>query len=401
MIYDLGNASFLKRYNRSKLLNLVRINGSISRTHLSKLTGLSQTAIGTLIAELLNEGYLYETGIGKSSGGRKPILLELRADSHFSIGVDITTNQIRIVTIDFLGNIVSEEVEKIGFCENYSKVFNSIESIISSTLQKLSIPKKHLLGISLAVPGAVSNSLHRVLFAHSLNWKNISVPKNFDSMPEVEIIVENDANACAVFENWIGSCQDLDNFICIMHRTGIGAGVFIKGTLYRGSNGFAAQIGHIQVNENGPLCKCGNYGCLEVMSAENYILHRIKKLIRQGIVKIQDVVDIEDIDFNMFLNEVKSGNMIATNMLSDAATYLGIGMSILINVLNPSNIVFSVGYNNYPEIFINQINNIAKNKVLDIYKSKTRIAQSKPSESSIAIGAAIIPLKSLFGEDIY
>jgi len=401
LIYDLGNASFLKKYNKSKLLNLVRINKTISRTDLSKFTGLSQTAIGTQIAELLNEEFLFETGIGKSRGGRKPILLELKPNSYFSVGVDILADQIRIVVIDLLGNIVFEEVEKNDCCENFSKVFNSIESIISSTVQMLSIPQERLLGISLAIPGAVSNSLHRILFAYSLNWKNISVPKNFGSMPEVKIVVENDANACAVFENWIGSCQGLDNFVCIMHRTGIGAGVFIKGTLYRGSNGFAAQIGHIQVDENGPLCKCGNYGCLEVMAAESYILSRMKKKIRQGIVKIKNVFNIEDVDFNIFLNEVRGGNKIAMNLLSSAAANLGIGISILINILNPTNIVFSVGYNHYPETFIDQINNIAKDKVLDIYRSKIKISQSKPSKSSIAIGAAIIPLKSLFGEDIY
>ena len=104
MIYDLGNASFLKKYNRSKLLNLVRINKTISRTDLSKFTGLSQTAIGTQIAELLNEDFIFETGIGKSRGGRKPILLELKPNSYFSVGVDILADQIRIVVIDLLGN---------------------------------------------------------------------------------------------------------------------------------------------------------------------------------------------------------------------------------------------------------------------------------------------------------
>jgi len=393
------NTSFLRIYNRSQILNLIREKRAISRVDLSKATGLSRTAVGSLITELINEDYIDESGIGKSRGGRKPILLKLKPQSYFSFGVDITTKSIRIVIIDLLGANIGDDYFPFNDYQNFEVVLALIEKKIGELINKHAIPLERIIGICLTIPGAVNNETNIVYYSPSLSWENIQIPFRFKTVPGVKVMIENDANACAVYEHWLGSCKGVDDFVCVVHTSGIGAGVFIGGELYRGVDGVSAQIGHIQVNENGPLCRCGSYGCLEMMAGHEICVEKFINYIRKGATKQPDNINLEDINFEVLLNEARNGNTTANIVLEEAATYLGISMSMIVNILNPSIIVFAQGYQNFPPALMDVVNEVVNNKVMKVYKSKFNIINSNSSNNTIAYGAAIIPLKPLFGED--
>lgn len=394
------NTSFLRIYNRSQILNLIREKRALSRVDLSKATGLSRTAVGSLISELIDEDYIEETGNGMSRGGRKPILLQLKPKSYFSFGVDITTRSIRIVIIDLLGSIIGEECFPLEAYKNIKEVLAFIEIQLGELIQRYTIPFERIVGICLTIPGAVNNETNFAYYSPSLSWENIQIPTMFDSLPNINVVIENDANACAVFEHWLGSCKGVDNFVSIVHTTGIGAGVFIDGALYRGVDGVSAQIGHIQVNENGPLCRCGNYGCLEMMAGHENCVEKFKTFIRKGIAIQPDNISLEEIDYKVLQNEAQNGNTTAKIILEEAATYLGISMSIIITILNPSKIVFAKGYKDFSSDLMDVVNTVANNKVMKVYKSKFNITNAYSSDNTIAYGAAIIPLKPIFGEGV-
>lgn len=393
------NGTFLKIYNRAQILNIIRQKHSISRVHLAELTGLSRTAIGSLISELIEDNYIEEVGVGESRGGRKPILLQLKNNAYFSIGVEVSLTSIRVVFIDLKGSTIVDKLFERLDGTNFSLTFRIIEEKIKILIETLSIPITSILGISLAIPGAVNDRQHKIIYSPSLTWENIIIPKHFEGLPTLPLFLENDANACAIYENWLGVCRGINDFVCLVHTTGIGAGVFVNGRLYRGTDGVSAQIGHIQVNENGPLCACGNFGCLEVMAGHDYGVKKFTQSIRQGITTVSGIEKIEDININTLHREAQNGNDIAMNILEESATYLGVGISILLNILNPTVIVLGKGFDNFPKHLIHLINKVVENKVMRIYKSNINIISSNATNSSVALGAAIIPIKPIFGEE--
>lgn len=394
------NGNYLKKYNQKNILNLIRLNKSISRADLSKATGLSPTAVSILVSNLLNKKYIKETGIGESSGGRRPILLELATDTFYSIGVDIDIDFIDIIVIDISGAIITQYSAHIFLPSEFSKVMEIVDEKIILLLNEKGIEKEAVLGIGISVPGIVHGKTRKILLAPNLGWQNINVNAHLNSIFDTKVYLENESNTSAICENWMGCCQNVNNFVCLNIKSGIGAGIYIDGKLYRGANGVAGEVGHIQVDDDGPLCGCGNYGCLSVIASTPGIIEKAKKLVRQGIVSKLNDYNIDDINLNLIAELAVNGDEAAKNILLEAARYLAKGMTILINTYNPEKIVLGKDFTVYSDLVIDYINNILKTKVLKIDALKYDISVSSFGENSSTLGAAIIPLMRLFFTEI-
>jgi N-acetylglucosamine repressor len=416
-----GNNEFLKRYNRTCILNLVRKFGPVSRIKLSELSGLSPTATGSIVTALHKKGYLYEVGSGKSSGGRKPVLLGLKPGTYFSIGIDIEISHMLVILLDFTGKIAEESVFLIDGKEKPSTVFRTLEDKVCGIIKRHNINREKLLGIGISVPGLVDAD-GKILFAPNLGWRNVDTSGLFASFRDMPIHVENESKASAICENWLGECKGIDNFICINIGSGVGAGIFTGGKLYRGHNGTAGEAGHIIVDENGPLCGCGNRGCLETLVSASALIDRFNKAREQGNYiarekgnhkagekgnhKAEEKGDHKingKEDNNITLDELagfaEKGDETALELLFESARYLGIAISNLVNILNPDKVVIGRDFTRYAHLVMEQILQIVQDKALEVPSSHVRIAASSLGDRSSALGAAIIPVKILFGEN--
>lgn len=394
-----GNNKYLKELNKTKLLNLIRIYKSISKSDLSKITGLSSTAAGSIVSSLIEMGFVRETGIGESKGGRRPILLELNPDSFFSIGVDIDVVNTKIILVDIKGNIVYENLLAMSDYKSFENVVILIEEAIVKLLDFLSIRSEKVLGIGISVPGLVNNDTSEIILAPNLCWEHKRIEFKNPKVANMQVYFENEARASAICENWTGICQGIDDFICINIKSGIGAGIFTSGKLYRGSSSSAGEVGHIVVDENGPKCGCGNYGCLETLSSTTSIVENTKKLLRQGIVSsLNDYNDIETIDLDKIIKAAYIKNDAARQVLLESSRYLGIAISNIINTLNPAVIVLGKEFVKYSDIVLNNVKSIVSTKALKSPTAAVEIVSSEIGENSSALGAAIIPLKVLFGK---
>ncbi len=393
------NSKFLKKYNEKTILNLIRLNKSVSRAELSKITKLSPTAIGTIVSKLICKGYIVETGIGKSSGGRRPVLLELRPNWYYSVGVDIDINYINIILLDIAGNIVGKSMIHIDMPREFEKALNILNEKVYEFLTSLNIPFCKILGIGISVPGMVDGNTGKLLLIPFFKWKDVGMPKYLPHIPKVPIFVENEAKASAIYEHWLGCCRGLKHFICINIMTGIGAGIFTGGYLYRGAKGIAGEVGHMQVDENGPLCVCGNYGCLDACASVTYMLERMKKIIRQGsLSKLNNVPNIDEITINTIIQAAREGDEAAKNVLLDSARYLGNAIAMLVNALNPEKVVLGKAFYHYADLVLDYIKDIVENRILNIKETKVDVVRSSIGEESSTMGAAIIPQKYFFGE---
>ena len=325
-----GNNRFLKEFNQAGVLDLIRLHGAISRAEISSLTGLSPTAAGKIVSALIKKGYIHEVGEGKSSGGRRPILLELKPRSFFSIGIDLDVNGIRLVFIDITGTIIYRSFypfNKINNSLSFSDVIKKVQNISEKAAYDLKIDYERILGIGISIPGIIDTEDKKIISAPNLKWKDVHLEMYLNENFKVPVYVENEAMASAICENWVGCCRDLSDFVCINIGTGIGSGIYTGGKLYRGVGGSAGEVGHIVVNVNGPKCGCGNYGCLETMASIAGIMERVKKLPTYNNIRNKyKPANRKGMDFDAVLKAARDGNEAVKSILMDSAKYLGIAV---------------------------------------------------------------------------
>ncbi len=390
-----GNNKLLKEINETSLLELIRINKQVSKAELAQITGLSPTACGIIVTNLLDKGYIREAGIGTSKGGRRPILYELTPRSYFSIGVDIDIDYMRFILMDITGQVEFEDKISCDFARAASDSIRLMEEKIAEIIENHNIEHNRLLGVGVSVPGMIDNLTHEIIFAPNLGWERVNLEHMMARIGDLPIYVDNEAMCSALCENWIGCCMDESDFVCINMKSGIGSSIFASGNLYRGCCGSAGEIGHITVDQNGPRCACGNYGCLEALVSARTMVEKAQKLVRQGL--ITDFEDIEAITVDDIFKLAREGNESARIILVESAGYLGLAVANLINTVNPSKIVLGKELVKFSEDILDHLKSIASAKALKYPASRVEVVVSKIGEDSSALGAAIIPLKKLFG----
>ncbi|MGE5613806.1 MAG: ROK family protein [Bacillota bacterium] len=392
-----GNSKFLKAYNEEGILDLIRVKKALSRSDLSKLTGLSPTATGVIVSSLIDRGYIYETGTGESKGGRRPVLLELKPDSYYSVGIDIEVDNILFVLMDITGRVVHEGTAPME-ANTPEAAVSAIAGIVSGIAETRSMDAGKLLGVGISVPGLVDVTSRMVILAPNLGWKEADIKGMLEKRLDIPVYIENEAMASAICEDWIGECRDVSDFVCVNIKSGIGAGIFTDGSLYRGSSGSAGEVGHIVVDEDGPKCGCGNRGCLETFASTGRIVEKARKLLKRGAVStLNETGCAEDITFDDIVNAAMNGDAVSKGLLDEAAMYLGIALSGIVNMLNPSKIVLGKDFTKYGGMVMNIIRDEVDRRALKKPASNVEIIMSRMGERSSTLGAAIIPLKILFG----
>lgn len=393
-----GNNKFLKEFNETSLLELIRINKQISKADLAQLSGLSPTACGIIVTNLLEKGYISEAGIGISKGGRRPNLYELNPKSYYSVGVDIDVDYVRFILMDITGKVEYRDRVESGPGQSVAELIKLIEEKVHQVVQQFKIEEDRLLGIGVSIPGMVDNITHEIIFAPNLGWERVDLEHMMSGIGNFPIYVDNEAMCSAICENWIGCCTEQKDFVCINMKSGIGSSIFAGGNLYRGFCGSAGEIGHIMVDQNGPKCACGNYGCLETRVSTRSMAEKARRLIKQGLINdFAEGLDIDSISVDDIISFAKAGNESARVILVEAAGYLGLAIANLINTINPSKIVLGKELVKFSEDILEHLKSIALARALKYPASRVEILASGLGDDTSALGAAIIPLKKLFG----
>lgn len=392
-----GNNQYLKELNQKYVLDLIRTGKAVTKADIAEETGLSATASGMIVTELLEKGILCEEGIGESKGGRRPIILKIKENSFYSLGVDIDVNSISYVLLDISGQVVDERENVFSNTKNFKETVIEIEKNVHDLILKNLVPKENILGIGVSVPGMVNVNTGIIKMAPNLGWSNVDLKQDLEKKLSLKVSIENEAMASAICESWLGDCQNELDFVCINIKSGIGAGIFTNGKLYRGVGGTAGEVGHIVVDESGPKCGCGNYGCLETMASTSYIVDKARKLVRQGSTSKLNAFDADKITIEEVINCAKAGDEEALRILNESARYIGIAVSYIVNTLNPKKIVLGKEFTKYASLVMETLIGVVKCKALNSPFENVEILYSTIGERTSTLGAAIIPIKEVFG----
>ena len=394
-----GSFELMKKLNFEAILKVIKNNGSLSRADIAKLTGLTPASVTNITKILIESDYLIERGIGESSGGRPPIILEINIKARYIIGVSIGVGSIDVVLTDLGADIVTKKtiyIDENNINEEY--VFTHLINLINEVIEISEIDRKKIVGIGVAMHGVVNPMLGISQYAPYYNWENVNIKSILEEKFEYPVFLDNDVRAIALGESLFGAAKRIDNFVAINISNGIGAGIIIDNKPYYGVDYSAGEIGHMVVEQDGALCNCGNYGCLESVASNKSVERKVIRSIKQGVSTLltNEVEDIEKISVRDISIAASKGDELSISVLKETARYIGVGISGLVNILNPKLIVLVGDIFEQDKIMIETLSEVVKKRGLRISTENVKIVKSDLGENAAVIGAATLVIQEVF-----
>ena len=357
-----------KQHNRDLVLRTIFGHDSVSRAEIARITHLTRTTVSDVVTGLLAEGLVQEVGLGASIGGKSPILLSVEADSRFLIGLNLAQNKFVGAIVNLRGEI-KETVEVEVHDDNGEKALRLVYQILDELLKK---KRKPIVGIGVGAPGLINTREGIVVNAVNLEWQDLPLGQLLEKKYKLPVSVLNDSQATAIGEFVYGGEHGLDeNLIVVNVRHGIGAGILINGRLFQGDGGGAGEIGHVVVQENGKVCRCGKLGCLETVSSARAVMQQF------GVDSLDDVQTAFDTD-----------NPRAKEIITTAGHYLGISLANLIGTLNIQKIVLTGDMTRFGASWLESIQVAMQNSALARMSEGTTLEVGKLDYRACILGAS-------------
>lgn len=383
--------------NKQNVINLIRNYSPIYKAQISRLTGLSIPTIMKITDDFIRTGLVREVGKGPSSGGKPPRLLEFSADARYIVGVDIGTTNISTILMDLSANIRARATLATDPARCFDTVMQQVIGTIRQVLDESCLPMEKLLGIGIGVPGILSPENDSILSSPDLGWKNVSPLLVLQDVFPLPIMMRNVTRSMAMGELWFGLGKEADSFLCINLGYGIGSAIVIDRDVYAGEFSSAGEFGHITMDRNGPLCDCGNYGCLEALASANAISRQARAAVEAGnrssMLEITGG-DISAIDAKVVFDAAKAGDPLADSIARHAMEYLGIAISGAIHFLDPRLIILEGGMSRAGKYLTDIVEGEIQRRVHPFRRNTARIVVSQLGADASAIGAGAYLFKA-------
>ncbi|MFE5320642.1 ROK family transcriptional regulator [Paenibacillus sp. NPDC056579] len=370
------------------ILQTLRLHGRMSRIDLTRLTGLSRATISISIAELMENGLVYETDSRMTTKGRPATSLDLVAHSTVMLGADLDNKAWTLGAFDLLGNpIKTTKIPVYSFEPEIT--FSTLANEILSFAKSLDLAPVPLLG--LGVPGLVDGKHSIIRSAADLDWHNVEVAEMMEKATGWPTVVVNRHRARGLAECRYGAGQSYHNSIYIGVGMGIAAGLYIDRQLMSGSMGGAGEIGHTTIEPEGPLCPCGNQGCLQTLSAGPAIEREFRKLMRTNehtFLLPDESMDLQFVKAQDVCAAAEAGDAYAAQVIKKAASYLGIAMGNLLNTFNPEAIILGGTIPNASPLFVETATKTMRQRAMRQLSVDTIVSSSQLMDIGGALGAA-------------
>lgn len=324
-----------REINRQIALNLVREHEPISRADLARRMKIGRGVVTSLIGELIAEGSIYEGDTVEAPRGRKPRMLYIRTRDRLVISIDVRLSRTYLMLNDFAGNQIA--LESFETILDPAQLTSELVRRIRRVLDTHGAAGR-CEGIGIVVPGMVDRSTGRVLHAPQLGWRDVDVRGPLSHGTGLTAHIENAPIACALAQIWLGQRGEATgDFVYVTVSDGVGAGIVVNGEVVRGHDNTAGEFGHIPIASDGPRCLCGARGCLEAYSSNIATLSRyLSRELSTGVPREQ--LQSMPLTINDLIDRSREGEERARAAVVESARYLGLGLGMIINALNPSRI---------------------------------------------------------------
>ncbi len=324
------NNTHLKYRNRGIVLQLIA-NDPLSRIDITKRMGLTRMAITNIVSELIEEGYIKEGETEENAQvGRNPILLDIAPHAPLAAGVYIARQSLSVILTDIkLGALYIDEItlkeeseESLG-----EKICLLLDRLFAYKEERL--PRRRVLGIGVSSIGPIDPVKGQILNPRDFfSISNYPLKEMLEKRYPYPVFVENDMNASALAEHLKGQGRNCDHFLYLGITNGIGAGIIVDRQLYRPDSISVGELGHVCINFNGPLCTCGNRGCLEAYASMPLIIERLKEASGRAQIALTDFEELAEIPachevFCDIVRKISAALVNAVNLLDPDCIVIG------------------------------------------------------------------------------
>jgi predicted NBD/HSP70 family sugar kinase len=380
--------------NEWNVLKLIHTKPNISRVELSKHTRLSAARITSIVDKLIGKELVVESGHSASATmGRKPVSLSIREDAGFVAGVDLGSFNTRVVLTDLQGRVLYKYKSETRLADGRELVLSRTLRLVHQAIADCGKPKRALRGIGVGHSGVIDVNAGVVLSfprpGQVEEWKNVPLRKIIELEFGVPCLLEDSVRGSATAEQHFGLGVGLNDFIYVDAGMGIGAAIFLEGKLYRGPGG---EFGHITVDEHGPLCCCGNYGCLETLASCAAIIQAVKSAIEKGVnSRIQELTkgDLTRISIEMIGQAAVDNDGLCFRVLNNAISQIAVALADVVNLLNPHVLIFGGAlFRSAPELFLDPLMRAIKQRALEKSANEVQLKISNLGGEAAALGVA-------------
>ena len=364
--------------------------GGISRAELARQMYLTRSAISTIIDDLKRQGLVDEIETGPTTGGRRPILLAINPRYGYIVGIDMGATHLGIVLTDFSAHVLEEIEYPFSVTDGPQSCLSQIDGYLAELLSKSKLNISQISAIGMDVPGPIVAEAGEVSSPPIMpGWDGYPIRTHLEELWQVPVTIGNDAEMGALGEWAYGAGRGESNLAYIKVGTGVGAGLLLDGHIYRGTSGCAGEIGHITIQENGPLCTCGNHGCLEAMAGGQAIARKAREAIEAGRRTQLSAISPDRIHAVNVAAAAQRGDLVAQQIITDAGVHLGIAIASLVNLFNPSMVVIGGGVSQLGDLLLEPIRKTVMDRSLHSAAKVVRITSAVLGRRASSMGAVV------------
>lgn len=395
----MSNQKTIKKINRNRILSHIRNQGPISRWDISKQLGLSASAVSSSVSDLIDLNLIHEKGEGESSGGRRPILLDINSHGGLVIAVDIQSvsrqRSVHVAAVDLKGRIFKKIEFDITYTDNAS-FLDAIGNAIHRMMTHPVVELRRAISIGIATPGLVNTDTGEIVM-HGRRIRNLQLGEGLSQRFGCPVVVHNNIDASAYGEYHFGVASGFKRVLFLRVGYGVGFGLILNGEIYHASPISAGEIGHMTIVPDGPICRCGNRGCLSVLVSAPIIIERIQKALDDGYeptIALNLGADIE-LSLQSFLSAAQQGDPLCHSVIEEVSEWIGIAVSNCINLLAPDMVVLNSELFETSDIALNRVKAVIIKRSLNVFLQNTAIELSTLDSTAGLRGIAILALNQL------
>jgi predicted NBD/HSP70 family sugar kinase len=379
-----GSLSSLRELNRLRIVDSLRVNGTASRAELARRTGLSRSTVSTLVSDLQRRGLVVEQPgqfAGEGQPGRPAALLQLDPSAGAAIGIDFDHDQLRVAVSDLSRIVLAEASALFDVDHDAAGALDMAADLVDQLLDEVGISRDRVLGTGMALAGPIDHE--RAALHHSTvlpGWADVDAGAELERRIGTSVYVDNDANLGALAEVTLGAGRRARFAAYIQIGSGVGAGIVVNGSPYRGARGTAGEIGHVVVDPQGPLCRCGNRGCLETVASTG-ALQALVSASRGHKPTVQEMIA-----------EALAGDAGCRRAITDAGRVVGGVVAGLVNLFSPEMVVIGGDLGEAGELLLKPLREAVIRDALPEAASGLEIVAGELGERANLLGALALVL---------
>jgi glucokinase-like ROK family protein len=369
-----------------------------TRAQIARQLELSRSAVSQLVDDLLRTGLVREQEVRQSRAGRRPIGLEINPRAGQVVGVDVGATHIRVILADVAACPLAEVNTAIDIRLGPEKTLAEVQRLVDRVLRDGESTFARVRAVGIGVPGPVVSEMGMVVAPPIMpGWDQYPIRATLEQEWERPVTVHNDANFGALGEWMYGTSRRSPNLVFLKVGTGIGLGMILGGQLHEGQVGAAGEIGHQMLVEDGPLCSCGNRGCLEALAGGGAIARQARELVLQGQrTHLATLTSPEKLTARDVAEAAAQGDHLAQHLLAQAGEYIGIALANVVNVLNPGVVIIGGGVALAGDLLLEPVRAQVRKRSLPAGGQAAQVMSASLGQRSMALGAVGAALSLCF-----